>query len=125
MRLRWWVLLSICVSFCSLFLLNLVRTTIWPEPTLIIAIPQLLFLFLMFIGLSTGAVPLTAYINHRFARPGWTKRDRSRLLRQGAWVGCLGVLFAYLQLIRALNWTIAAVMGCVFILIEIFFLTRE
>jgi hypothetical protein len=46
------------------------------------------------------------------------------LIRQGAWVGILGILLAYLQLIKALNWTIVAVLVGVFLLIETFFLTR-
>jgi hypothetical protein len=79
----------------------------------------------MFLGLSSVTIPVSAYLNHRFARRGWSERDKTRLIRQGAWVGLFGVLLAYLQLIRALNWTIAIVLAGVFVLIEVFFLTRE
>jgi hypothetical protein len=64
-------------------------------------------------------------MNYRFAKPDWLKRDRTRLFRQGAWVGLLGVLLAYLQLIRALNWATALVLVGVFIFIEAFLLTRD
>ncbi len=125
MRLRWWVLLSSLLAFVSFLLLRYVITHIWPNSESVFALPQVLVLLLMFVGLSSGAMPVTAYLNYRFATPGWIERDKNRLLRQGTWVGALGIVLAYLQLIRALNWTIAAVLICVFVLIEIFFLTRE
>lgn len=125
MRLRWWVLLSTILAILSFLVLRYVVTHLWPNPGTIIAWPQILLFLLMFTGLSAGTVPVTAYMNYRFAKPGWVERDKGRLLRQGVWVGFLGVVMAYLQLIRGLNWTIAAVLICVFILIEAFFLTRE
>ena len=125
MRLQWWVLGSLILALCSLLSLRYIITTIWPNLDAVFAGPQLLFLLLLFVTLSAGSVPITAYLNYRFARPGWLERDKPRLLRQGTWVGVVGVVMAYLQLIRALNWTITAVLICVFILIEVFFLTRE
>ena len=125
MRLRWWILLSIPSAGLSFFGLYLIYTRIEPNPNVILAGPQLLFLLFMFLGLGAGAVPVTAYMNYRFAKSGWIERDKTRLLREGVWVGLLGVLLAYLQLIRALNWTIGLVLASVFILIELFFLTRE
>lgn len=70
-------------------------------------------------------IPISAIFNHRFARAGWLERDKTRLIRQGTWVGFFTILVAYLQLLRALNWTIVAVLAGVFILIETFFLTRS
>jgi len=125
MRLRWLVIISALLAIFSFVLVQYIITNIWPNPDVIFAGPQLLLMLLMFTVLSAGAVPVTAYMNHRFAQPGWLNRDKTRLVRQGAWVGGVGVLIIYLQLIRALNWTIAAVLICVFILIEAFFLTRE
>ena len=124
MRPRWWVLISIivaCLSYTGLFY---VVNHLWPNPDTILSQPQLLLFTFLFLGLGSVTIPVTAYLNHRFARPGWLERDKARLIRQGAWVGFLGILLAYLQLIRALNWTIAAVLAGVFILIETFFLTR-
>jgi len=125
MRLRWWVLYSITVIAFSFSGLYYIITHFWPDPDTIFARPQLLFLTFVFFGIGAGTIPITAYLNHRFARPDWLKRDKARLLRQGVWGGFLGVLLAYLQWLRALNWTIVAVLVGVFVLIEIFFLTRE
>lgn len=125
MRLRWWVLASVFLAGVSFFSLYYVYTHVEPNPNIIFAGPQLLFLLLTFLGVSAGTVPVTAYMNYRFARPGWFQRDKIRLFRQGSWFGLFTVLLAYLQLIRALNWTIALVLASVFILIEVFYLTRE
>jgi hypothetical protein len=125
MQLRWWILLSSLLaifSYCSLYY---IYTRIPPNPHVILAGPQLLFLTFIFLALVASAVPVSAYMNYRFANPDWLKRDKPRLAREGIWFGLFGVLLAYLQLIRALNWTIALVLVCVFILIETFFLTRE
>jgi Sec-independent protein secretion pathway component TatC len=83
MRLRWWVFLSTILAILSFLVLRYVVTHIWPSTGTIIAWPQSLLFLLMFTGLSAGAVPVTAYMNYRFARPGWVERDRGRLLRQG------------------------------------------
>ena len=124
MRPRWWVLISIVVATLSYSGLSYVVNNLWPNPDTILAQPQILLFTFLFFGLGAVTIPVTAYFNHRFARTGWLERDKARLIRQGAWVGFLGILLAYLQLIRALNWTIAAVLLGVFILIETFFLTR-
>lgn len=124
MRPIWWVLLSIIVAALSFLGLYYVVTNLWPNPDTVLAQPQLLLFTFLFLGLGSATIPITTYFNHRFARPGWLERDKTRLIRQGAWVGLLGIVLAYLQLIRALNWTIAAVLLGVFILIETFFLTR-
>ncbi len=86
--------------------------------------PQLLLFTFLFFGSGAATIPIAAYLSHRFAKPNWLERDKTRLIRQGAWVGFLSILLAYLQLIRALNWAIAAVLAGVFILIETFFITR-
>ena len=125
MRLRWIVLLSSVLALMSFFSLYYVATHLWPDPESYFARPHLFFLFFTFLTLGAGTVPFTAYLNHRFARADWVQRDKIRLLRQGAWVGLWGVILCYLQLIRALNWTIALISAGVLILIEIFFLTRD
>jgi hypothetical protein len=117
-------LISILVDILSLSTLYHIVNHLWPNPDTIFAQPQLLFFTFLFLALGAVTIPVTVYFNHRFARPGWLERDRTRLIRQGAWVGILGILLAYLQLIKALNWTIVAVLVGVFLLIETFFLTR-
>ncbi len=124
MRLRWWVLIATVIAVGSLGGLYYLVTTVWPNPNTLFARPQLIFFGLLFLAFSTATVPLSAYFNHRFARPGWLARDKTRLVRQGAWMGLLVVLLAYFQLIRALNWTIGLVLAAVFILSEAFVITR-
>jgi hypothetical protein len=125
MRPKSWVFASILVALICLFGGYFIITRLWPDPDLILGGPQLLLLIFFFAGLAATTIPVSAFLNHRFAKPGWLERDKLRLARQGVWVGFLGVLLTYLQLIKALNWTIAIVLAGVFILIEIFLLTRE
>jgi hypothetical protein len=125
MRARWWILISIIVAVVSFSLLYYVINNFWPNPDTVLAQPQLLFLMLIFLGVGAMTIPISAIFNHRFARAGWLERDKTRLIRQGTWVGFFTILVAYLQLLRALNWTIVAVLAGVFILIETFFLTRS
>ena len=125
MRPKWWVIISIVVAGVSFYSLNYVINNIWPTSQRILSQPQLLFLTFTFLGLSASAVPISAFFNQRFAKEGWFDRDKSRLVRQGVWVGLFGAVLLYLQLLRALNWTIVLVLAGVFILIEIFLLTRE
>ncbi|MEW5957492.1 MAG: hypothetical protein AB1801_07205 [Chloroflexota bacterium] len=122
---KWWVFISSVIAGLSLWALYYLVNNIWPEPQAFLGRPQLLFFTFTFLALSAGTMPVTFYLNHRFAKPGWFERDKTRLLRQSAWLGLFGMLLMYLQLIRALNWTIGLVLIGVFILIETFFLTRE
>ncbi|HMQ55270.1 MAG TPA: hypothetical protein PKE64_01940 [Anaerolineae bacterium] len=124
-RLRWWVFLAILISMISFSLLYYLLTYVWPNPNTVFAAPQLLFFGVVFVGLSTAAVPVAAYLNHRFSKPERLQRDKTRLLRQSSWVGLIGALLAYLQLVRALNWAIAVVLVGIFVFIEMFFLTRD
>ena len=125
MRQRWWVLGSIIIFMVSFFGVRFIFIRLWPDPDTIFAWPQVFLLGFIFIGLSSATVPVSVFLNNRFSQPDWFERDKIRLMRQGAWIGLFGVLLAYLQLIKALNWTIIAVLAGVFILVETFFLTRE
>ena len=51
MRLRWWVLLSLVVASFSFFLLYYIYSHVKPNPNIILAGPQLLFLLAMFFGI--------------------------------------------------------------------------
>jgi hypothetical protein len=123
-RPRWWVALAGVVGFISWLALYYLLNNLPPNPETFLSRPQLLFFTFLFLGAMGLTIPPAAYLSHRFARLDWPERDRFRLIRQGAWVGLLAVLLAYLQLIRALNLTIAIVLIGVFILIEAFFITR-
>jgi hypothetical protein len=119
-RLRWWSLLGWLVAGLGGAGLWLLATRVWPDP-----VTELAMLALLVVTLAGVTVPVAAYLNHRFARPGWAKHDPFRLLRQGTWVGLLGGLCGWLQENRTFSWTIAAVIAGVFTLMEAFFLTRD
>ncbi len=125
MRLRWWVLLSLGLAALSFGALYYVIFYIWPNANDILAAPQMLVLLLLFLAAGSASIPFIGYLNYRFATSGWLSRDRMRLIRQGSWCGLLAVVLAYLQLVRALNLVISLVLAAVFMLIELFFLTRE
>ena len=94
MRQRWWVLGSVLVAVICFFFIRYIVTYLWPNPDEVLAAPQLLLIGFIFVGLSAGTVPFSLYLNNRFAKSGWLERDKFRLLREGAWVGVLGVLVA-------------------------------
>jgi hypothetical protein len=119
-RLRWWALLGWLVAGLGGAGLWLLTTRVWPDP-----VTELALLALLAVTLGGATIPAAAYLNHRFARPGWARHDPLRLLRQGTWVGLLGGLCGWLQKNHTFSWTIAAVVAGVFALMEAFFLTRD
>lgn len=124
-RQRWWTLGALLLAGVSFLGLYYIINHLWPDPDQVFARPHLLLFAFMFLGAGSSIIPLSVYLNHRFATPDWLERDKTRLLRQGVWAGSFLVLVAYLQLTKTFNLTIAAVLAGVFILIETFFLTRE
>ena len=144
MRLRWWVVIGLLVAGAGGVGLWLLVTRVWPNPALELVflgllgvtddalkrslqenMLELVFLGLLAITFGGLTIPVAAYLNYRFGRPGWQAQDPRRLLRQGVWVGLLSALCGWLQKERVLNWTIAAVIAGVFALMEAFFLTRD
>jgi len=119
-RLRWWVAIGLLMAGQGGVGLWWIVARVWPDP-----ITELAFLGLLAVTLCGLTIPVVTYLNHRFAQRGWQAQDPRRVLRQGAWVGLLGVLFGWLKKEGALNWTIAAVIAGVFALLEAFFLTRD
>ncbi len=120
MRLRWWVVIGLLMAGLGGIGLWWFVARVWPDP-----VTELALLGLLAVTLCGLTIPVATYLNHRFARRGWQAQDPQRVLRQGAWVGLLGVLFGWLKKEGALNWTIAAVIAGVFALLEVFFLTRD
>lgn len=120
MSLRWWAFSTTVIAITGAMGLLFVLTQLYPSPT-----TKFLLYILLFITFGAGAIPVSAYLNYRFASRQWRQRDPKRLIRQGFEAGLLMVLLAYLQLLPALDWTIAAVLFGVFILMETFFLTRH
>ena len=84
-----------------------------------------LFFVLLFVALTTTFVPVAFYLNYRFAKPKGQAVNNWRPIRQSGWAALFLVLCAWLQMLRALNWIIAALVLAVFSLIEVFILTRE
>lgn len=119
MNLRWWGFLGTLVAITGAVGLQFVLTRLYPSP-----LTQTLLLALVFITLAALTIPVSGYVNHRFAPKGWRKKDPNRLLRQGGEVGLMFGLMVYLQLVHVLDWTIAAVLIGFFTLMETYFLAR-
>jgi hypothetical protein len=84
-----------------------------------------LFFPLLFMALTTTFLPVAFYLNYRFGRPQGQLINNWRPIRQSGWAALFLVLCTWLQMLRALNWIIAALVLAVFSLIEVFILTRE
>jgi hypothetical protein len=120
MSLRWWAFSTLVIALTGATGLWFVFTQLYPTPA-----SQALLFFLLFVTVGAGVVPVSAYLNHRFARKRWRTQDPYRLLRQGVEGGLLAIIAVYLLLIQTLDWTITAVLIGVFLLMETFFLTRN
>jgi amino acid transporter len=119
MPLRTWVAAGVLTTGLSLAGLWYVVTHTQPTDMM-----QAMFLILAAVTLIGLTVVFAAYLNHRFARSNWLRKDPLRLLREGVGVALFGVLCAWLQKENYLNLTIAAIIGAVLLLMETFFLTR-
>ncbi|RME45622.1 MAG: hypothetical protein D6796_10190 [Caldilineae bacterium] len=119
MSLRWWGFLATLVAITGAASLQFVLTHLYPTTP-----AQVLLFVLLFITVAAATIPPAAYLNHRFAGRHWRRQDPRRLWRQAGEAGLLVVVLAYLQRLQALDWTMAAVLLGVFILMETFFLTR-
>jgi len=139
MQKKWWGIAGLTVAFVNFIGLLYLSTQQCPTDSFFNSNKQCLvqsfssihwqpmaFGFLFLFGFLSGlTVPIALYLNQRFARSCWFEKDNTRLARQALWVGVLGLLMAYLQLMRALNWATLLVLISVFLLIETFILTRD
>ena len=119
MSLRGWVLVAVLVT--GLGIAGLWYIVVHTEPTDLMLAAFLTLLAVTLIGLT---MLVSAYLNYRFARPNWLRKDPLRLLREGVSVALFGVLCGWLQKQGFLTLTIAAIIGGVLALTETFFLTR-
>jgi hypothetical protein len=117
---RWWALSGLLMTGLGGIGLWVIVTKTVPTQAM-----SLIFLVVLAVTLVGVAMPVAAYLNHRFAPSGWYKKDPWRLLRQSGWVGIYGFLCGWLQKEDFLNWTIAAIIASVLVLMEIFFLPRS
>lgn len=120
MSLRWWAFSTFIIAATAASGLIFVLNQVYPD-----TMARFLLFILIFVTFGAGAVPISVYLNHRFASKTWQRHDPNRLARHGLEVGVLAVVLTYLQMIRALDLTIAAVLAGVFILMETFYLTRS
>ena len=77
-----------------------------------------LFLALLFLAITGTLAPAVAYLNRRLA-PGPTARDPWRFLRHSAWASVCLVVYAWLQVHRALNVGYALVIPLVLVAFEV------
>ena len=119
MSLRGWVLVAVLVT--GLGITGLWYIVVHTEPTDLMLAAFLTLLAVTLIGLT---MLVSAYLNYRFARPNWLRKDPLRLLREGVSAALFGVLCGWLQKQGFLTLTIAAIIGGVLALTETFFLTR-
>lgn len=119
MSLRAWVAVGVLIAGLSLAGLWYLITHTQPTEMM-----QAVFLVLVAVALIGLTILVAAYLNQRFARLNWLRKDPLRLMREGVSVALFGVLCAWLQKENHLNLTIAAIIGGVLALAEAFFLTR-
>lgn len=119
MSLRAWVAVGVLIAGLSLAGLWYLITHTQPTEMM-----QAVFLVLVAVTLIGLTILVAAYLNQRFARLNWLRKDPLRLMREGVSVALFGVLCAWLQKENHLNLTIAAIIGGVLALAEAFFLTR-
>jgi len=79
--------------------------------------PRWLFFFLFMLAASGTALPIIAFLHRRF--PSSPPVKDSVLVREAVMTGILGCLLAWLQLGRILTFSLAVIMTCGMILIEV------
>lgn len=108
-------LLFLAVGWGGLFML--LNTS---EPTLG---PRWLFFFLVVVAGTGTALPVTAFLNHRF--PGEPPATVRVILRQALWVGVYAATLVWLQVGGVLNGALAIMLAAAFLAIEWFLRLRE
>ena len=89
------------------------------------SVTKLLFFVLLFFAVASTFMPAIAYLNARFGRFSTVRVYRVRFVRHSLQVGLFVIIIAWLQMQRVLNLTIALILIGVFVLTEMFLVTRE
>jgi hypothetical protein len=119
MHMKWWGMIGLALALGSGAGLWLLLSRTMPTSGLLAVVVLLLS------AAVTGlALPITGYLNNRFARRGWQREDNWRVPRQAAWGGIFVGMCAWLQSLELLNWTMAAILALTFVLVEAYFLGR-
>ncbi len=83
------------------------------------------FFMLLQIAVTGTAVPIIRFLNVRFTPVDHPLPSSNVILRQAVWVGLFTVTCAWLQIPRALTWSIAFFLAAVFAILESFLRIRE
>lgn len=89
-------------------------------PTLL---PRWLFFFLIVAALTGTALPISAFLNHRF--PSDPPARMQVILRQALWVGAYAATLAWLQYGRVFTWALALILAVGLAAIEYLLRLRE
>jgi hypothetical protein len=86
---------------------------------------KVIFFVLLFIAITSTAMPPVAYLNARFGQVGRERTHRVRFILQSVWMGTFVVIAGWLQTRRILTVTLALILLAVLALTETFLITRE
>lgn len=89
-------------------------------PTLL---PRWLFFFLIVVAFTGTALPLSAFLNHRF--PSDPPARLQVIFREAVWVGAYVATLAWLQYGRVFTWALALILAAGFAAIEYLLRLRE
>ena len=120
MRLKWWSGIGVTLAVGSGAGLWFIVSQTMPTPGLLSGV-----LLLLAVGVVGLTLPISGYLNQRFARRGWQRHDAWRVPRQAVSSGLFVALSAWLQSVDLLNWTMAAILVLSLILVEAYFLSWE
>ncbi|MEX2161753.1 MAG: hypothetical protein WD751_07535 [Anaerolineales bacterium] len=95
-------------------LLNTTEPTLWP---------RWLFFFLVVVAFTGVALPVAAFLNHRF--PGEPPATVRVILRQALWAGVYAGTLSWLRIGGVLNAALALILAAAFAAIEWFLRLRE
>jgi len=84
-----------------------------------------LFFTLLQIAITGTMLPIVRYLNVRFTPFYASVPSSGVIVRQSVWIGLFVVTCAWLQIPRALSMPLAIFIALVFIVVEVFFRTRE
>jgi len=84
-----------------------------------------IFFVLLFVAITSTAMPPVAYLNARFGQVDSQRVYRVRFIRQSIWMGTFVVIAGWLQTRRILTVTLALILLAVLALTETFLITRE
>ncbi len=119
MSLRWKSFLAAIVAVSGAGGITVTVTQFEPDSVTIG-----LLLGLLFVAFGAAAIPVSALLNNRFARPDWHTADSYRLWRHAIETGIFAVILVFLQLRQTLNWVITLLFLTAFVIVETFFVTR-